>query len=163
MHEIERRFLARIVDPRALAAAPARALEQGYLSAGDPAVRVRRAGDEWVLTVKSGRGLVRREVEAPLPPEAGAALLELAEGRRLSKVRHRLGRWEIDVFQGALTGLVLAEVELGAADESLPPPPRAVHLLREVTEDGRFVNQVLAGLAPPAAAALVAAAYESGR
>lgn len=160
MHEIERRFLARIVDPRALAAAPARALEQGYLSGGEPAVRVRRAGDEWVLTVKSGRGMVRREVEAPLPAEAGEALLELAGPRRLAKRRHRLGRWEIDVFEGALAGLVLAEIELGAADEPLPPPPAAVALVREVTDDGRFVNQVLAGLEPPVAAALVAAAYE---
>ncbi len=160
MQEIERRFLARIVDPGALAAAPTRAVEQGYLSSGDPAVRVRRYGADWLLTVKSGRGLVRREVEAPLPPEAGAALLELAGGRRLSKVRHRLGRWEIDVFQGALAGLILAEVELAAPDEPLPPPPAGVALLREVTDDGQFVNQVLAGLDPPAAAAFVAAAYE---
>ncbi len=159
MPEIERRFLARILEGAALAAAPTRELEQGYLSAADPAVRVRRAGDDWVLTVKSGRGLVRREVEAPLPPEAGAALLELAGARRISKRRHRLGRWEIDVFQGPLAGLVLAEVELAAADEPLPGPPAAVALIREVTDDGRFVNQVLAALEPAAAAALVAAAY----
>ncbi len=160
MDEIERRFLARIVDPGALAAVPARSLQQGYLSAGDPAVRVRRSGEDWVLTVKSGRGLVRREVEAPLPAEAGAALLELAGARRLTKVRHRLGRWEIDVFQDALAGLVLAEVELRAPDEPLPSPPAGVALLRDVTEDGRFVNQVLAGLEPAAAAALVVAAYQ---
>ncbi len=159
MAEIERRFLARVEEPETLAAAPTQPVEQGYLSGGDPAVRVRRYGGEWVLTVKSGRGLVRREVEAPLPAEAGAALLELAGERRLGKLRHRLGRWEIDVFQGRLAGLVLAEVELTAPDEPLPPPPAGVALLREVTEDGRFVNQVLAGLDPSAAAALVAAAY----
>ncbi len=160
MAEIERRFLARILDGAALAAAPTREMEQGYLSTADPAVRVRRAGDDWILTVKSGRGLVRQEVEAPLPPEAGAALLELAAPRRLTKRRHHLGRWEIDVFEGALAGLVLAEIELRAPDEPLPQPPGAVTLIREVTDDGRFVNQVLAGLDPPAAAALVADAYQ---
>ncbi len=159
MQEIERRFLARVVDSGALAAAPGRLVEQGYLSSGDPAVRVRRLADAWVLTVKSGRGLVRREVEAPLPPEAGKALLELAGSRRLAKLRYRLGGWEVDVFREALAGLVLAEVELRAPTESLPPPPPGVALLREVTDDGRFVNQVLAGLDPPAAAAFVVAAY----
>lgn len=159
MPEIERRFLARILEAAALATAPTRELEQGYLSVADPAVRVRRAGNEWILTVKSGRGLVRQEVEAPLPAATGAALLELAGACRISKRRHRLGRWEIDVFEGTLAGLVLAEVELAAADEPLPRPPAAVELIREVTDDGRFVNQVLAGLEPAAAAALVAAAY----
>ncbi|HEX9108529.1 MAG TPA: hypothetical protein VF832_14895 [Longimicrobiales bacterium] len=159
MHEIERRFIARVCDAAALAASPSRRLEQGYLAAGEPAVRVRLDGGAWLLTVKSGRGLVRREVEVPLPAEAGAELLDMAP-LRLAKVRHRLGRWEIDVFEEALAGLVLAEVELRAADEPTPPPPSAVMLLREVTDDGRFVNQALAGLDPPAAAALLRAAYE---
>jgi len=159
MHEIERRFIARVSDAAALAAGPSRRLEQGYLAAGEPAVRVRLDGGVWLLTVKSGHGLVRREVEAPLPADVGAELLDMAP-LRLSKVRHRLGRWEVDVFEGALAGLVLAEVELRAADEPTPAPPPAVLLLREVTEDARFVNQALAGLDPPAAAALVRFAYE---
>ncbi len=157
MYEIERRFVARLDRSEVLEGAPVQRLEQGYLSAQEPAVRIRLEAGRYVLAVKSGRGLVRREIEAPLPDEAGAALLELAGTRRLAKRRYRLGRWELDVFEGALAGLTLAEIELRAEDEPLPPPPPGVRLLREVTEDGRYTNQALAGLAPTEAAALVAA------
>ncbi len=159
MYEIERRFVARIEDENVLATGPVKRLEQGYLTAGEPSVRVRHENGHYVLAVKSGRGLVRREIEAPLPPEAGAALLDMAGERRLAKVRYRLGRWEIDVFEGALAGLVLVEIELHSEQEALPPAPVGVALLQEVTEDGRYVNQELAGLTAEAAATLVASTY----
>ncbi len=158
--EIERRFIVRV--RRALDAGRARHLEQAYLCTGDPGVRVRRAGEEYTLTVKAGRGLVRQEVEIGLPPEAGAALLQMAGGHRLDKVRHRLGRWEVDVFEAALDGLVLAEVELASADEPLPPPPAGVELVRDVTDDPRYVNQALAALDAESAARLVRETLAAG-
>lgn len=153
--EIERRFIARLPDPAALAGASALRLEQAYLSAGEPGVRVRRAGDVFTLTVKAGRGVVREEVETGLPAEIGAALLEIAGARRLNKTRYRLGRWEIDVFEAALAGLILAEVELSSPEEPVPPAPAGVVLVREVTDDGRYVNQALAALDPESAGRLV--------
>ena len=126
MTEIERRYLARIADPAVLERARVSRIRQGYLSAGEPAVRVRERetdGDfAYTLTVKAGRGVIRREVEVPIDADAGLALMEMAGRRVLEKLRHVVGRWEIDVFQGKLTGLTLAEVELDHPREVVPAP-----------------------------------------
>src|SRR5690606_28604638 len=107
------RFLCRVVDAQALERAGRRSsIRQGYLTRGDPAVRIRQRDAAYLLTTKSGSGRVRREVELPVPPEQGAILMELAGDHRLEKVRHVVGRWEVDVYAGKLEGLVLAEVEL---------------------------------------------------
>lgn len=49
----------------------------------------------------------------------------------------------VDVFGGDLAGLVLAEVDLGAAGE-LPTEPPPVRWLREVTDDPRYDGGSLA-------------------
>src|SRR5688500_5993399 len=108
--EIERRFLCRLDDPTVLDAAPRERLVQGYLTRDEPAVRIRSPGGErWMLTVTTGRGRVRREVEIPVPPDAAQVLLEMAGTHRLEQLRHRLGTWEVDLHQGKLAGLVTAE------------------------------------------------------
>lgn len=156
MIEIERRFLCRILRPDALRAASRRSeIRQGYLSDGEPAVRIRARDGEYLLTIKAGRGRVRREVEIAIDGEAGRALFDMAGDRRLEKVRYVIDRWEIDVFRGPLDGLVIAEVELDRPDEPLPPTPPGFDLLREVTEDATFTNQHLAHLTPDAARRLV--------
>lgn len=160
MIEIERRFLCRVADEGVLRRARrASLIRQGYLTGGEPAVRIRERDGRHTLTVKAGRGRVRREVELPVEPEAGAELLAMAGERRLEKTRYELDRWEVDVFQGKLRGLVLAEIELEREDERLPEPPEGVVLLREVTEEGRFTNQNLAMLGAGEAARLVRKAY----
>ncbi|MDW7710670.1 MAG: CYTH domain-containing protein [Deferrisomatales bacterium] len=147
--EIERRYLA---DPGALPPLPpGTPMEQSYLGF-DPVVRVRLQGERAFLTVK-GPGLVaRREVELEIPVPAARALAELrVEGTAvIRKTRHELphgGRtWEVDVYLPPLDGLVLVEVELGAADEAPEPPPWAGP---EVTEDPRYTNAALARLGTP--------------
>ena len=53
-------------------------------------------------------------------------------------VEHHDGlRWEIDVFQGANAGLVVAEVELASEDQSVIKPAWATD---EVSEDPRYYN-----------------------
>lgn len=153
MYEIERRYLIRLTEPDRLQRAPASKIRQAYLTAVEPAVRVRESEGAYVLTVKSGRGRVRREVEVPLDEESGRALMEMAGRRIVEKTRHRLGRWEIDVFEGKLQGLILAEVELDHPNETVPAPA-GIALVREVTDDAAFTNQRLAQLSPPEAAAL---------
>lgn len=153
MLEIERRYLVRLADPGVLPR-PDR-IRQGYLTAGEPAVRVRERNGRWTLTVKAGRGVVRREVEVDVPTDRGAALFEMAGERTLEKERHVAGRWEIDVFRGKLDGLVLAEIELADEDEPVPPPPAGLELGREVTLEGEFTNQRLALLSTEAARRIV--------
>ena len=143
--EIERKFL---VDAALLPPLPSPThLQQGYL-ASDPAVRVRLSSlpsgeRQGALTIK-GRGLIeRREFEYPIPPGDAAQLLTLCK-TSLSKNRYRLGRWEVDLFDGS--GLWLAEIELSRADE---PFDRPAWLREEVSGDPRYQNvNLAAGSAP---------------
>ncbi len=156
--EIERKFL---VDPAALpdgfSALPHQEVEQGYLATepGGNEVRLRRAGGHYRLTVKSQGGLVRQECEIELRAEDFAALWPMAQPRSLRKTRFRVPlsehRVEVDVYAGALAGLVTAEVEFAslAASQTFVPP---AWLGREITEDRRYRNECLASCGVPAPA-----------
>ncbi len=107
----------------------------------------RRAGDA-TLTVKSGGGRSRVEEELAIEPERFERLWPLTEGRRIEKTRHLVPGpdghvIEVDVYTGALAGLVVAEVEFaGEADADAFVLPD--WLGREVTDDKRYKNQQLA-------------------
>lgn len=112
--EIERKFL---IDrlPENLEVYPHKELEQGYLCT-DPVVRVRKEGEEYVLTYKSKGLMVREEYNLPLNKTAYEHLLEKADGIVISKTRYILPekdglKIELDVFHGEHDGLILAEVE----------------------------------------------------
>lgn len=145
--EIERKFLVRDDAWRA-AAVSAMPMRQGYLSL-DPArtVRIRLAGDRAWLTIKGlGDGLSRAEYEYPIPAEdAGFLLDRLCLPHQVEKTRHRIPYgglvFEVDEFQGANAGLVLAEVELPATDTVVEKP---AWLGEEVTGDTRYFNAYLA-------------------
>ncbi|MBR0648041.1 CYTH domain-containing protein [Roseomonas terrae] len=149
--EIERRFL--VVDEAWRdAATRSRRLVQGYLAReGGVAVRLRLDDGQAHLTIKGPGGLVRPEFEYGIPAEEAAAMLDtLCAGRRIVKTRHDVPHggllWEIDVFEGPLAGLIIAEVELPAADLPLDLPPWAA---REITGDERYANAALASLSAP--------------
>lgn len=145
--EIERKFL---VLPGAWHPDPARGTlyRQGYLSS-DPArvVRVRIAGASAFLTIKGlTAGISRSEYEYPLPlVDAQELLDQLCMQPVITKRRYRetFGghTWEIDVFEGANAGLVLAEVELPDANTPIMRPP---WLGAEVSHDPRYFNSNLA-------------------
>ena len=147
--EIERKFLLRDDAWRA-DSVRSRAMAQGYLvgaaalAAGQAraAVRVRVAGEEAWLTVKAAQaGVARAEYEVPLPlTDAREMLAHLCAGV-IEKVRHYVPvagfTFEIDEFAGANAGLVVAEVELPAAEAAYPRP---AWLGREVTQEVRYYN-----------------------
>ena len=159
--EIERRFLVRVAGTVRDSLAEGRHLRQGYVRNGLPSVRI-RVGEARgaVLTCKSGSGIRRTEVEAVVPDDVAAALFEAAEQRVVEKIRWRLGPWELDRFLGPLDGLELLEVELEFEDQPLPSPPDGVHVLREVTDDKRFVSGHLARMKPAEQRKLVKKAYK---
>jgi adenylate cyclase len=71
----------------------------------------------------------------------------LTRAARIRKARyvvpHEAHTWEIDVFSDR--DLVLAEVELGALDETVVLPPwLAPFVEKDVTGDPAFLNAVLA-------------------
>jgi adenylate cyclase len=145
--EIERKFLV-IGDAWRRAAHRSVRLTQGYLAnTRRSSVRVRRAGAEAWLSVKSmTTELVRLEYEYAIPAADAERMLDsLCEGPLVDKVRHyvRLGahEWEIDEFLGENAGLVVAELELDAPDEAYERP---AWLGAEVTHVARYYNFNLA-------------------
>ena len=143
--EIERKFLVK-GEPWRGASSSIR-LRQGYLSAGVAAtVRIRVGPEMAWLTVKgpSDGGITREEYEYTIPRADGEAMLSFCEGSIVEKTRHHLvvgeHTWEIDVFEGANAGLVVAEVELGSEDEEFERPD---WLAGEVSLDARYTNSAL--------------------
>lgn len=155
--EIERKFLVTGDGWRDGVTGRTR-IRQGYLCSGAGAsVRIRLVDEcEARLTIKSARSagaaLTRDEFEYPVPLADGLALIAFCPGPLIDKVRHLLpadgGRtWEVDVFAGAHAGLVIAEIELGAAEEPVTLPG---WIGREVTDDPRYGNEALARGGTPA-------------
>jgi adenylate cyclase len=152
--EIERRFLV-TGDGWRHGAQPG-AVVQGYLST-DPGrvVRVRLAdGGAWLTVKGPADGPARAEFEYPVPSEDASELLALCGAAVVEKLRWRLrhaGRdWVVDEFDGANRGLVLAEIELAAADQPFALPS---WVGAEVTDDHRYSNVSLALRPWPAFAA----------
>ena len=159
--EIERRFLVRVEQDLWESLGEGHHLRQGYVRNGKPSVRIRFGEPRGpVLTCKSGTGIRRKEVETVVPDDVAQALLAAAEDRTIEKVRYRVGSWELDRFLGSLEGLELLEVELEHEDAPVPRPPSGVHVLREVTDDNRFVSGRLARMEPKKQRNLVTKAYK---
>lgn len=154
--EIERKFLLGEL-PSWLADRAGERISQGYLTNGEGAeIRLRRAGERTLLTVKTGAGEVREEVEVELDEGLFDSLWPLTEGRRVEKTRLRAPltgglEAEVDVYGGGLAGLVVAEVEfdsVGRCREFAPPSWMGT----EVSGDPRYANRALASAgAPPTA------------
>ena len=145
--EIERKFLVRNETWREQVEEETRIL-QGYLTQGGGAtVRVRVKGDLAYLTIKGATsGISRLELEYRIPVEDAERMLrELAVSAVIEKTRYRVRcghhLWDLDVFAGENTGLVLAEIELESEDAGFERPDWAGE---EVSDDPRYFNARLA-------------------
>lgn len=146
--EIERKFLLPEAPAR-LSESETDRIEQGYLAIEEEIeIRLRRAGEERLLTAKRGHGEVREEIEIALDREQFDALWPLTESRRLAKTRHLIPiddglTAEVDVFEGELEGLVIGEIEFDSEELSRDfEPPAWIGV--EVTGDDRYAGQTLA-------------------
>lgn len=151
--EVERKFLLEEL-PDWLGECDSDEIRQGYVALdGDTEVRIRKHGPDCSLTVKSGGGLVRVEVDVDIDAERFEALWPLTAGRRVSKRRHRVptGRhqFDVDVYDDELAGLAVAEVEFRSVGESEGFAAPA-WLGVEVTADDRYKNRALAEHGTPA-------------
>ena len=146
--EIERKFLIKQM-PEGYEAFPCRHIEQAYLCTR-PVVRVRRQDEEYYLTYKGEGLLSREEYNLPLDQQAYYHLLDKADGRILTKTRYLLPAEgygslviELDVFEGAYQGLMLAEVEFSSEEEAMAfIPPKWFG--DDVTFSGEYQNSWLA-------------------
>lgn len=125
--EIERKYLIKEL-PENLAQYPCKHIAQGYLNT-DPVVRIRRTDDKYTLTYK-GKGLmVREEYNLPLNEESFEHLKEKIDGLLIEKRRYLIPfaekyTIELDIFEGELSPLQLAEVEFETEEEAnafVPP------------------------------------------
>lgn len=124
---------------------------QGYLviSSDGGEVRIRRKGKTYYETVKSRGTLTRDEIEVKISSTQFRRLWPATRGRRLKKLRYAWN-WnghliEIDVYQGSLAKLILAEVEFESvqASRQFSPPP---WFGKEVTDDQRIERQDWCGV-----------------
>lgn len=119
--EIERKFLPEEL-PEDLSKYEVHRIEQGYLCT-DPVVRIRRMDDDCYLTYKSKGLLAREEYNLPLTAGAYEHLKPKADGRIIVKKRYLIPlnerlTVELDVFEGDLKPLILAEVEFESEEEA---------------------------------------------
>ncbi len=155
--EIERKFLIKEL-PQNLASYPFRQIEQAYLCT-EPTVRVRKEDDSYYLTYKSKGLLAREEYNLPLTKEAYRHLLPKTDGRLISKKRYLIPlsdadgglTIELDLFEGDLEPLVLAEVEFPTEEAAHAFQPPA-WFGEDVTYSTQYHNSVLSGAPSPDAA-----------
>ena len=145
--EIERKFLVKDDSWRA-AVEKKITIVQFYLAiSSERSIRLRISdGKSAKLTLKFGSDLsVRDEFEYAVPLAEANEMRAFAVGSVIAKtrhhVRHRDFLYEVDVFNGHLDGLVVAELETPetVADEQLPG-----WIDGEVTGDIRYSNASLA-------------------
>ena len=138
--EIEKKFL--IKDLPDLSKYEYQEIEQGYLCVS-PVVRIRKKNDKYILTYKGSGLLAHEEIEADLTEDGYKHLAEKIDGHMITKKRYLIPldpyTIELDVFEGHMTGLIMAEVEfpsIEAANKFTPPE----WFSDEVTNDRRYHN-----------------------
>lgn len=143
--EIERKYLIPHL-PDNLDSYHCRVIEQGYLNT-DPVIRIRRDNNKYELTYKSKGLMAREEYNLPLTREAYEHLLPKIDGRLIRKKRYMIPLTdiltiELDVFEGELAPLILAEVEFPdeASAISFTPPQ---WFGEDVTFSGKYHNSYL--------------------
>ena len=141
--EIERKFL---VDHGRWAEVPkgeGTYYAQAYLHADkEKSIRIRISEKTAILAIKgsiSARSRTEYEYEIPLSDAENLmhSLCGSIVAKRRFRIDHAEMTWEVDVFEGANEGLIVAEIELDAEDQTLNLPPWVTD---EVTDDPRYLN-----------------------
>ena len=146
MKEIERKYLIEREDLSFLQLIEGEKIKQAYIqNENSRTVRVRTKGEKAFLTVKIGNeSLSRDEFEYQIPVQDALSMMEILQLKVLSKTRYEINfenhLWEVDVFEGKLDGLIIAEIELKSEDESFIIP---AWVGTEVTNDSSYLNAKL--------------------
>lgn len=149
--EIERKFLTLSDGWRAKCTGSIRLADGLIASEGGRKVRVRIAGERGYLTVKGARtGFSRDEYEYEIPlSDAEHMLQNHCANIIVTKTRYFVLEdgfiFEVDVYEGILEGVIIAEAELTDPKQEFPRP---IWLGEEVTgrEEYRKINLLRARL-----------------
>jgi adenylate cyclase len=139
--EIERKFLLAHDGWRSSVVKSARIRDGLIAFLNGRKARVRIIDDHATIALKGEqKGFARSEFEYSIPvSDAEEILRTMCDDRILEKVRNYVPHaglpWEIDVYDGILNGVVIAEVELDREDRVLELPG---WIGKEVTGDPRY-------------------------
>lgn len=142
--EIERKFLIKKL-PENMDSYPSCLITQAYISRR-PSIRIRQAGEKYILTVKGPGRLSHEEFELPMEKDSYDSLMKKHDGKIIVKRRYRIPYGdhtiELDVFE-APKALCMAEVEFCSEEEALSfEGPDWFG--EEVTYDTRYSNAYMA-------------------
>lgn len=144
MKEIERKFLVKIFS--VIEECKFDQIQQSYLfNELNKSLRIRIKNDLAYITIKGNQiGITRDEFEYQIPKEEALEIIERFNLKVLSKKRYYLNygslTWEIDVFEGSLNGLVVAEIEIPSENHEFEIPS---WVGEEVTHDPSYLNAEL--------------------
>lgn len=143
--EIERKFL--VYEDRLPVLPACTRLCQGYIpTLNRTTVRVRLSDSRAFLTLKGPSvGVSRPEFEYEIPPQDAEQMIALlCAGGTVDKMRYEIEHeglvWELDIFSGENSGLVVAEIELTHEDQPFSLPE---WVGEEVSSDSRYSNFAL--------------------
>lgn len=145
--EIERKFLVKNLD-FLRESSSYKFIKQGYLSKDESkTIRIRIANEKGYLTIKGKStedGLKRFEWEKGISLLEAEELFNLITDTIIVKKRYYVHYYEhvfeVDVFEGDNSGLIIAEVELNSIEEEVVLPN---WLGEEVTGDEKYYNSKL--------------------
>jgi len=144
MKEIERKFLVK--DFSVIQDCSFDIIQQSYLfNETTKSLRIRIKNDLAFLTIKGNLvGITRDEFEYQIPKQEAIEIIEKFGLKVLSKKRYYKEidglKWEIDVFEGSLSGLFIAEIELPDENFNFKLPD---WIGKEVTFDKNYFNAEL--------------------
>lgn len=132
--EIERKYTMKEL-PCNLDSYPYHLIEQAYLNT-KPVVRIRKEDSDYYLTYKGSGMMAREEYNLPLNEESYYHLREKADGIIITKRRYIIPLTdfqpdnpnklfiELDIFEGKLAPLIIAEIEFPTEEmaNSFVPP-----------------------------------------
>lgn len=154
--EIERKFLVKSL-PDNLESYPHAELSQAYIASHGTTVRIRKADDRYLLTIKkkpapsedSKAAIVNVEIEEEIPKDLFERLAAHVETPFLTKTRYRIpcGKHvaELDIYHGVLEGLKTVEIEYASVEKAQDTPVPS-WFGRDVSNDRRYRNSSLSVL-----------------
>ena len=147
--EIERKFLVTVIPDLDKVGITKNKIKQGYIFDWfNTVIRTRRSNDTGFLTIKRTTGLDTlgvNEYEWSIPGWLASALMYVSFLGKIEKTRYNVvykgHMFELDIFEGKNSGLVIVEVELDNPDEFVALPE---WVGEEVTGIKTYYNKNLA-------------------
>lgn len=124
-------------------------IRQGYIARENGnTVRIREKNAQFILCIKTQRSTGgRHELECEVNKQEGEMLFAsiahapVVKTREVYKIDELI--WEVDIFEGANKGLMIAEVELSSADQKINLPE---WIGPEVTGLSKYYNANIANM-----------------